>query len=483
MPTIDELVLKIVIDANGAKVGAEEVKDQLHKTRDDAQKTGRETDRAGEGAAQFYLRIGKAAEQAKPKIEDFGKVLAGLGMGVAGTVTAIIAALKGFDTIADKVTEPLFNRQMEAVRSGMSIKEQSIWDQFAKQYGSGTEDEASKAYLKMMQDFAQFSSTGGQIDKYAPFMIMGVKPAEEVNGHTVMRSFSDITQDFRRRILEMSRSGVDAEGHSLGGTPRDWTQKLENMLERAGYGKGMAVGLLSNDYDKVIGRQRRIAPNSNDLLNQDAIRNQRERMVLGEQTGQAWNDLLAPWIKEETKLLATLNAFLEKWRGERKEEQAADERASDPTTAEGQALHKSRGERFLDWIKDAYAKGRINEETGAKEKQLRMDYFGQIYQLDHVKNLTEAQYHARRKKIEDDYQQIFDYYEQLNKEKKEQIMQRRKESDLTPPAPAESNKQTSVVTGDIHLHIPSGDPRKIAGAFHRELESLVRSADSGVRLG
>jgi hypothetical protein len=486
MPTIDELVLKITIDSAGTKAGVEEVKDQLAKTRDDAEKTGRETDRSGSKAAEFYLRIGKAAEQAKPKVEDFGKVLAGLGVGVAGTVAAVIAALKGFDTIADNITRPLMERWMVKGQTGMSVADQSMWDEFAKRFDAkGGDTNASSAYTGMFKDMEQFLAFGGDTSNYKGYFALGTSPFKtDDNGHVVPKTATELFMSIHDAVVKLQATGKDAQGNSLGSHPRDWPAKIENMVESLGVGTPMALGLTSPDFGAKLREQLHIAPNSNEELNAESIKFQQTRDTTKELIGQTWNDLMAPWIREETKLLAALNSWLDHWR-------ATPARENDPSAPEYNEIHKAPFEGIFDYLFKA-PEIPVSIYSVAQKKSLQkaqQDFFNEERRIGAELEST----HERLNRFGigitvGEYNKQWAAAQAMGRAADEAAKAKFQSAIKSIGNPKEfksgasnDDKQTNITTGDIIIQNSSGDPKKAAGAFHRELQSLVRYADTGQR--
>lgn len=190
MPTIiDELIIKLGLDASGYKRGADQAKGDLRKTSEEAKKRAKEIEDAGKRASAFFTKL---------RNEALGLFAAlAVGRGLTQFVQNTIGAEAAVGRLAKNI--------------GMTTESLTAWQNAAKRFGGSAEATAA-SFQGLRQQFEQFALTS-QSSVLPFFRALGV----EVTGlGDKVRPLDDILVDLSKKFQTMEPSRAQAWGANLG---------------------------------------------------------------------------------------------------------------------------------------------------------------------------------------------------------------------------------------------------------------------------
>jgi len=190
MPTvIDELIVRIGLDAGEFRRGSKVAQDETKRTREIVVKSAKEIESAGMQAAHFFTKLRNEA-------------LALFGLFMAG---------QGFKTFILNTTAAEAAAGRLAKNIGMSTKELTAWQGAAERAG-GSASATGATFQGLVQGFQQFALTG-QSSTIPYFRALGVE-VSDLEGN--MRPLKDIMLDLADRFSGMSPQRANAFGAGLG---------------------------------------------------------------------------------------------------------------------------------------------------------------------------------------------------------------------------------------------------------------------------
>lgn len=190
MPTIiDELIIKLGLDASGYKRGADQAKGDLRKTSEEAKKRAKEIEDAGKRASAFFTKL---------RNEALGLFAAlAVGRGLTQFVQNTIGAEAAVGRLAKNI--------------GMTTESLTAWQNAAKRFG-GSAEATGASFQGLRQQFEQFALTG-QSAVLPFFRALGIQVTDAQNK---VRPLEDIFMDLSDRFSKMEPSRAQAWGASLG---------------------------------------------------------------------------------------------------------------------------------------------------------------------------------------------------------------------------------------------------------------------------
>ena len=141
---IDELVVRLGLDAEGVKKGQKEASDHLRKTREDADLTGKQMAEAGKVASEFYTRLRN-------------EVLA---------FTAALLGANGVKEFASKITAADAAIGRFSANIGSSVRDVGTWGNALELVGGRAED--MTAFIGHLSDEIQNFMIGGGTSLASP---------------------------------------------------------------------------------------------------------------------------------------------------------------------------------------------------------------------------------------------------------------------------------------------------------------------------
>lgn len=216
MPTvIDSLVAKLSLDTKDFQKGSKEADATFKKTKQNAQKTGKDIESAGKQGAEFFNQLRKSAIQ-------FFSVLT-VGRGLADFTRNVVGSGAQLDRMSKRL--------------GISASELSRWEGAVKQSG-GTAGEALATFQSLSQQMTDLNLTGT-----APFVMLLEKlgvAAVELNGEA-------------KELPKLLRDIGDAA------EKRGWSEADKfNQFMTAGMGEGITTLLLrgSAERERILAAQK-----------------------------------------------------------------------------------------------------------------------------------------------------------------------------------------------------------------------------------